>query len=290
MKTIGIVAKSQNPSAVKPLAELITWLKERNLKILIDKETASIIGETSTNNRADMPYICDLIIVLGGDGTLISVARLVGDKKVPILAVNLGSLGFLTEITLGELYATLQKVLAGDFKIAERMMLDARIIREGQEAGVYTALNDIVINRGTLARIVEMEIYINGLYVSAYRADGLIISSPTGSTAYGLAAGGPIVYPTLNALILVPICPHNLTNRPIVIPDDVTIEISLITNDEDVLATIDGQIGFSLTYRDRIIIKKSANRTMLIQSPNKNYYQILREKLKWGEKIGRQEH
>jgi len=290
MKRIGIIGKVQHPSLMETIKALISWLNDRNLEAVIDNETASIIGETSTYNRSDVPDKSDMIIVLGGDGTLISVARLAEDKKIPILGVNFGNLGFLTAITLDELFPTLEKVIKGDYKTVERMMIDIKIIREGKEVGYYSALNDIVINRGALARIVELEIKVDGMYVSAYRADGMIISTPTGSTAYCLGAGGPIVYPSLDALVLAPICPHNLTNRPIVIPDDVVIEINLATKNEDVLATVDGQIGFSLSYRDSIIITKSSNTTSLIQSPQKNYYQILREKLKWGERIGLKEN
>ncbi|MFQ5559379.1 MAG: NAD(+)/NADH kinase [Nitrospinota bacterium] len=288
MKRIGIIAKVQHPGSESAVLNLIHWLKEKDIEAVLDKETAAVVKQKSDYNRADLPELSDVIIVLGGDGTLISVARLIDNRKVPILGVNLGTLGFLTEIAFEEVYSTLEKVLSGDFKTVERLMIDARVIREGREVGYYNALNDIVINRGTLARIVDMEVKIDGLYVSSYRADGFIVASPTGSTAYALAAGGPIVYPTLSALVLAPICPHNLTNRPIVVPDSVEIEISFLTNDEDVLATIDGQIGFSLTYRDKILIKKSMNSTLIIQSPQKNYYQILREKLKWGERIGRE--
>ncbi len=285
IKKIGIIAKVQHPMAGKVLRELDGWLKERGIEIYINRETAGIIGEKSPYKRAEIPSLTELIIVLGGDGTLLSVARLIEDKNVPILGVNLGGLGFLTEIPTDELYSVLEMVIAENFATESRIMLDAIIYREGKIAAHYCAFNDVVINRGALARIVDLEIKINGLYVTTYRSDGLIISTPTGSTAYSLAAGGPIVYPTMNAIIISPICPHTLTNRPIVIPDDVKIEINLVTPNEDVLATLDGQVGYSLNYRDTIEIKKAKNTIKLIQSPGKNYYEVLRKKLKWGERL-----
>lgn len=285
IKKIGIIAKVQHPMAGGAVRGLAGWLKERGIEIYIDRETAVIIEEKSQYKRAEIPSLAELIIVLGGDGTLLSIARLIEDKDVPIFGVNLGGLGFLTEISTDKLYAVLEKVITGDFTVENRIMLDALIYREDKIAAHYRAFNDVVINRGALARIVDLEIKINGLYVTTYRSDGLIVATPTGSTAYSLAAGGPILYPTMNALIISPICPHTLTNRPIVIPDDVKIEINLATPNEDVLATLDGQVGYSLNYRDTIEIKKAKNTIKLIQSPGKNYYEVLRKKLKWGERL-----
>jgi NAD+ kinase len=285
IKKIGIIAKTQHMMTGESIQGLNRWLKEKGIEVYMDSETAQILSEKSPYKRADIPSLTELIIVLGGDGTLLSAARLIEDSDVPILGVNLGSLGFLTEIAIDELYPLLENIIRGDFTTERRIMLDAIIYREGKMAAHYCALNDIVINRGALARIVDLEIKINGLYVTTCRSDGLIIATPTGSTAYSLAAGGPIVYPTMNALILSPICPHTLTNRPIVIPDDVKIEINLVTPHEDVLATLDGQVGYSLNYRDIIEIKKAKNTIRLVQSPGKNYYEVLRKKLKWGERL-----
>lgn len=285
IKKVGIIAKTQHRMAGESLKKISGWLKDRGIEVYMDKDTSGVIGEKSHYKRAEIPSLAGLIIVLGGDGTLLSVARLIEERDVPILGVNLGSLGFLTEIGMDELYPVLENVIRGDFTVENRIMLDVFIYREGKMVANYCALNDVVINRGTLARIVYLEIKINGLYVTTYRSDGLIIATPTGSTAYSLAAGGPIVYPTMNALILSPICPHTLTNRPIVIPDDVKIEINLITPDEDALATLDGQVGYSLNYRDSIEVKKAKNTIKLIQSPGKNYYEVLRKKLKWGGRL-----
>ncbi|MEK6589381.1 MAG: NAD(+)/NADH kinase [Nitrospinota bacterium] len=285
IKKIGIVAKTEQMMAGEPIQGLNRWLKHKGIEVYLDGETAQILGEKSPYKRADIPSLSELIVVLGGDGTLLSVARLIEDSDVPILGVNLGSLGFLTEITIDELYPLLENIIRGDFTTERRIMLDAIIYREGKMAAHYCALNDVVIKSGALARIINLEIKINGLYVTTYRSDGLIIATPTGSTAYSLAAGGPIVYPAMNALILSPICPHTLTNRPIVIPDDIKIEINLVTPNEDVLATMDGQVGYSLNYRDSIEIKKAKNTIKLIQAPGKNYYEVLRKKLKWGERL-----
>lgn len=285
IKKVGIIAKTQHRMAGESLKKISGWLKDRGIEVYMDKDTSGVIGEKSHYKRPEIPSLTGLIIVLGGDGTLLSVARLIEERDVPILGVNLGSLGFLTEIGMDEIYPVLENVIRGDFTVENRIMLDVFIYREGKMVANYCALNDVVINRGTLARIVYLEIKINGLYVTTYRSDGLIIATPTGSTAYSLAAGGPIVYPTMNALILSPICPHTLTNRPIVIPDDVKIEINLITPDEGALATLDGQVGYSLNYRDTIEIKKAKNTIKLIQAPGKNYYDVLRKKLKWGERL-----
>ena len=225
-----------------------------------------------------------MIIVLGGDGTLLSVARLVGDHEVPILGVNLGGLGFLTEITLEELYRVLERVMQGDFATDERVVLNAAVIRRGERMAEFIVLNDAVINKGALARIIDLETTINGEYLTTFKSDGLIISTPTGSTAYNLSAGGPIVYPSLHCIIITPICPHTLTNRPIVIPDDVEIRAMLKTKQQEVILTLDGQQGFTLEFEDVVEVRKAEGRILLIKSPYRHYFELLREKLKWGER------
>lgn len=283
MKTIGIICKPRPQEAEEILKELHKWLLDQGLEVLMDHETALIADAESDYQRVHLPPICDLIIVLGGDGTLLSVSRLVYDYDVPILGVNLGGLGFLTEVTLDNLYPTLKNVLTEDFELNERQLFDTHIHRKGERVAEYSVVNDVVINKGALARIIDLETFVDGKYVTTYRADGLIISTPTGSTAYSLSAGGPILYPTMRAMILTPICPFTLTNRPIVIPDDVKVEVVLATEKEDVLATMDGQLGFSLEYGDIVEIRTNNKRIKLVQPIDKDYYQLLRTKLKWGE-------
>jgi NAD+ kinase len=225
-----------------------------------------------------------MIFVLGGDGTLLSVARQVWNKNIPILGVNLGGLGFLTEITLDELYPILERVIRDEFEIDEREVLEVGVIRGGKRIAEFVVLNDAVVNKGALARIIDLETTINGEYLSTFRSDGLIISTPTGSTAYNLSAGGPIVYPTLHTIVITPICPHTLTIRPIIIPDDVKIRTLLKSRDEEVTLTLDGQQGFGLEFEDVIEVKKAQGHILLIKSPYRRYFELLREKLKWGER------
>ncbi len=225
-----------------------------------------------------------MIFVLGGDGTLLSVARQVWNKNIPILGVNLGGLGFLTEITLDELYPVLEKVVCDEFEIDEREVLSVKVIRRGNQIAEFVVLNDAVVNKGALARIIDLETTINGEYLSTFRSDGLIISTPTGSTAYNLSAGGPIVFPSLHTIIITPICPHTLTIRPIIIPDDVKIRTLLKSKDEEVTLTLDGQQGFALEFEDVVEVEKAQGRILLIKSPYRHYFELLREKLKWGER------
>ncbi len=281
MKKIGIIAKPR-PEAKPVLEDLLKWMEARDIEPILDVDTASILGLTSTYLKNTVPLAADLIVVLGGDGTLLSVARLVEGKDVPILGVNLGSLGFLTEVTIAELFPVLEDVVAEHYSVSERVMLNCHVHRQGERIVQAVVLNDVVINKGALARIIELETYVDGVFVNTFRADGLIISTPTGSTAYSLAAGGPILYPNLAALIINPICPFTLTNRPLVIPDTGKIEVILVKENEDVLITLDGQVGFALRYRDVVEIRKAETRLRLIESPEKNYFEILRTKLKWG--------
>lgn len=282
MKRIGIIAKPR-PEAKPLLEDLLQWIEARDVEPILDVDTAAIIGHASSFKKNEVPAAADLIIVLGGDGTLLSVARLVEGKDVPILGVNLGSLGFMTEVTIGELFPVLDDVLTGQYTVSERVMLKCHVHRQGERIAQAIVLNDVVINKGALARIIEMEAYVDGVFVNKFRADGLIIATPTGSTAYSLAAGGPILYPNLEALIINPICPFTLTNRPLVIPDTVKIEVILVKDNEDVMVTLDGQVGVALRYRDVIEIRKAESRLKLIECPAKNYFEILRTKLKWGD-------
>ncbi len=277
---IGIFCKPKPTISRDVLAELAGWLRERGHEILMPPDTAQLIDETSDLTPESIPGQVDLIIVLGGDGTLLSVARITHPKPVPILAVNLGSLGFLTEVSLAELYPALEQVLRGESNIETRMLLKSRLIRNGKTENEDHVLNDVVINKGTLARIVNLEVHVNGQYMTSYRADGLIVSTPTGSTAYSLSAGGPILHPSINALVLAPICPFTLTNRPIVIPSNTIIQIRQ-TTEEEVRVTLDGQIGYDMLADDVLEVTPSETPVRVILSPGKNYYQILRKKLHW---------
>lgn len=285
MKKIGVIVKSQHPMSRDALSGVRDWLTARGIEVLLDTAMAGIIGSSSVMTPQEVVDQADLIIVMGGDGTLLAAARLIGERDIPILGVNFGGLGFLTDITVEELYPTLEAILAGDFRTEKRFKIDIDLVRGGKVVETHTGLNDVVINRGHLARMLNLKISVDGIFVTNYRADGLIISTPTGSTAYSLAAAGPIVYPTTEAIVLAPICPHNLTNRPIVLPDKVSVQVALNTKEKDVMVTVDGQVGFPLYHGDLIAVRKSLSKTTIVQSFKKNYYQVLREKLGWGGDI-----
>jgi len=285
MKRIGIVAKIDRPEAKSVVPELVEWLTGRGLQVVLEKETAALYPKAATAARkADLPAQADLLIVLGGDGTLLSMARLVGDLSVPILGVNLGGLGFLTATTLDELFPALETLLAGRMMVDERMMLLARVLRQGEQLSEYVALNDVVITKSAMSRIIDLAVSVEGQAATDYRADGLIVSTPTGSTAYCLSAGGPIVYPTMDAMVLTPICSHTLTNRPIVLPASLPIEVTLLTENQDVMLTLDGQVGFALKARDTVEIRQATPRIRLVRFPQKHFFSVLRTKLKWGER------
>ncbi len=284
MKTFGIYAKRTSQAAVEVARELKVWLEQRGVQVLLERHLAADMGIDAGVDAVKLPHMVECIIVLGGDGTLISVARDVGALDVPILGVNLGSLGFLTEITLDGLYEELERVLTGDFTVSNRMMLEAVIERGDEPAAHYQVLNDIVINKGALARIVDMEVWVDDHYLTTFKADGLIVSTPTGSTAYNLAAGGPIIYPGLHCLVIAPICAHTLTNRPIIVSDESVIRIIMRIDEERVFMTADGQIGMALQAQDVVEIRKANMCTSLIKSASKEYFEVLRTKLRWGER------
>ena len=286
MKKIGVICKPQKERAQAVVHELTGWLEARGSTVYMDRETAALNDLSSSHERQDLPSLVEMLIVLGGDGTMLSVARHVDGLQVPILGVNLGSLGFLTEVTLTELYPALEEVLNGKYEIEERLTLVAHIHRSGKRVAEYVVLNDVVINKGALARIVELEAYVDGKYVTSYRADGLIISTPTGSTAHSLAAGGPIIHPTLPALLVNPICPFTISNRALVLPESARIEVVLTTPDEDVHVTLDGQVGFPLQHCDVVEVKKSPHTLRLIKAHQKDFFHLLRSKLGWGARPG----
>jgi NAD+ kinase len=282
---IGIVARADRPDAPAVVRDLARWLQARGCRVVVDRETGALLPDGAIAvSREELPAQVDLIVVLGGDGTLLSVARLVAGLDVPLLGVNLGGLGFLTATAQEALYPTLELVLRGEATAEERMLLMASVSRAGESLAEYFALNDVVVAKGVLGRLIDLEVAVDGLMVTAYRADGLIIATPTGSTAYNLSAGGPILFPTMDALVLTPICSHALTNRPIVLSGTARVEVSLLTDSPDVLLSLDGQPGVPLTPKDRIGVRRTDARIRLIRDPQKTYFQVLRTKLKWGER------
>lgn len=284
LKKIGVYAKKNHPDVEQIALMICERFRNTGIEVLLEDSLAEQIGQVNGFSGEEIPELADVIIVLGGDGTLISVARLVDGRNVPIVGVNLGRLGFLTEVTRDELPEMLDRLARDDYQVSDRMMLDASIIRDGQVVGKYTVLNDVVINKGALARIIDLETYLDGRHLSSYKADGLIISTPTGSTGYSLAAGGPIIYPEINSLLISPICPHMLTNRPIVVWSRSVIEIKVKFEDDVVFFTADGQVGRKLVPGDRVEVRRSASRTRLVNSPSKDYFEVLRTKLSWGER------
>lgn len=285
IRTAGIISKPIPERICEVVPPLVEWLRAHKIDALLDDETQSCMNSSlPAFSRDELGGKIDLAIVLGGDGTLLSAARSLARHNMPILPVNLGALGFLTSVTLDELYPLLEKMVDGDYRTSARMMLDAEVFSSGRSTERKCALNDAVANKGALARMLDFDVFVNQNHVGRYRADGIIVATPTGSTAYSLAAGGPIVDPELDAFLITPICPHMLTNRPIVIPSDARIDLDFAAAEEPVYVTLDGQTGFQLKPKDRVTITKSEHRVTLVRPPNKTYFEILRSKLRWGER------
>lgn len=285
IRRIGITSKPKKSEVAEIVPPLMSWLRERGIEVSIDKETAAALGNNAKSlSRNEMPSHSDLIIVLGGDGTLLATARALNRKPVPLLAVNLGGLGFLTVITREEIYPTLEKALGGEIETERRTQIEAQIVRHDEVIASYLALNDVVLNKGAIARVLDFEAWVDGQFVSTYKADGLIVSTPTGSTAYSLAAGGPVMAPSVGAFVVTPICAHTLTNRPIVLPQTAVIEIAVKSQRESVYLTVDGQVGIAVRSDDLARIRQADSYVELIKSSQKSYYEILRQKLKWGER------
>jgi NAD+ kinase len=288
IRRVGIIVKPHQPEALQTVCGAVEWLTQRGIALAgtadlererIEHQTGCAVESFPTDQLAAN---VDLMIVLGGDGTMIATARMLGDCEVPVLGVNYGGLGYLAEFRIEELYTALESILAGNYRVDTRVMLAVELMRGAKEVTRNRVLNDVVINKSALARIIEIEAYLNGQFVNSFRADGLIVSTPTGSTAYNLSAGGPVIYPSMNAVVITPICPFTLSNRPIVVPDDAEIELCLKTEEEDVALTLDGQVGFPLQCQDRVRIKKSKATFKLVQPMNRNYFEVLRDKLRWG--------
>ncbi|HEU4369166.1 MAG TPA: NAD(+)/NADH kinase [Methylomirabilota bacterium] len=285
MTRVGLVAKPDAAEAQRVVSQLLDWFGVRGLTVVLEKETAGLVPAAAVPSarKSDLPGQVDALVVLGGDGTLLSMARAVGDLGVPILGVNLGGLGFLTATTLDEMLPALEGLLAGGMAIEERMMLGARLLRAGQTVSEHIALNDVVITKSAMSRIIDLSVSVDGRHATGYRADGLIISTPTGSTAYNLSVGGPILFPTLDAVVLTPIAPHTLSNRPIVLPGAQRIEVTL-RGDQEVMLTMDGQVGVHLRERDVVEVEKARARIRLLRFAQRDFFSVLRTKLKWGER------
>jgi len=282
MKVIGILTKPKLPELKATLTELVAWLREHGKDVVLDSRAATLLGKSATRYRGSIAEKADMVLVLGGDGTMLNAARLVEKRSVPILGINMGGLGFLTEVSGEHLYKTLERVFAKDHAIEERLMLQAALERRGKSVMQATVLNDVVVTKGELSRMIAMTIAIDGQFVTSLRGDGLIVSTPTGSTAYSMSAGGPIVCPAVNAVVLTPICPHTLTHRPLLVPGTATLAITLTSHDKGAMVTCDGQVGVAMTEGDTVTITPSRHKTKLIRFPERTYYDVLRRKLKWG--------
>jgi NAD+ kinase len=281
MKRIGIIAKKGAPEAITAIKQFAGWMKGRACKFVVEKDVARALNINGVP-RKNIPSQSDLVIVFGGDGTILSAARLLGSSGVPMLGVNLGRLGFISELSRDEVENNIDTIFSETCCYEERIMLLADVYRGRKKVIQNNAFNDVVLNKSALARMFEIDIRINKQYVTTFRADGLIVSTPTGSTGHSLSAGGPIMYPTLESFLLTPICPHTLTSRPIVLPDTFVLEAS-IRNGENIYLTLDGQEGFSLKVNDKVRIKKADYKTKFLVLHDRDYFQILRRKLKWGE-------
>lgn len=284
---IGIIGKTNTDKAYEIAKDLSEWFNARGVEVIFEQEIGEKIRRRKSVPAAEIPELVDIILVFGGDGTFLRVARLACEHGTPILGINLGGLGFLTEITVDEIYPMMERILSGDYEIEDRQMLRTTVRRGKTGAKHYEVLNDVVINKEAVARIIDLEIYIEGSHVTTYKADGIILSTPTGSTAYSLSAGGPIVHPALPVTIITPICPHTLTNRPLVVSNEMKVEIKITTQEPDTYLTLDGQIGIRLKTGDVIEVRKSDTVVKLIKSPFRDYFTILKTKLMWGERYGK---
>jgi NAD+ kinase len=282
MRNIGIFAKNV-PKARAAAKKLAQRLSGKGKKVFIDESTAQALNMQGYAPE-QIPSLVDMVIVLGGDGALLSAARLLSgaNRDVPVLGVNLGSLGFMAELSFDEVFENIDKAIAGRLEAEERMMLTAVVSRNGRRVAAYTVLNEAVVNKGALARMVELEVMVDDAHLTSIKADGLILSTPTGSTAYSLSAGGPIIHPAIHCFVLTPICPHTLSNRPIALPDSSVVKVRLVSKSEEVTLTLDGQVGCPLERNDVVEIRKAKYKLKLIKHPHKNYYEILRTKLNWG--------
>ncbi len=284
MKSAAIISKPSKPELASILPDLLSWFRKRGYQLYLDQETAQYTnGEEVISREAIGAKRPDFALVLGGDGTLLSAARAVAHQGVPILAVNLGSLGFLTEVPLNEMYSTLDAVDAGNCPTEQRAVLDCSLLRDGQCLAHHFALNDAVVNRSAISRLVFFDLLIDGVFVFNYKADGVIIATPTGSTAYSLAAGGPVLMPSVTSFVVTPVCPHSLTHRPLVVTDRAQIELRVETGGEEAFLSIDGQVGAPVKQGDRVLCHRASHTVKLLRM-KKTFFDVLRNKLKWGQR------
>jgi len=284
VKIVGLISKPHTPKASEVILKLIEWLAERGIRIRLDETSAAYLGRADGMPRPEVVSDCQLVIVLGGDGTLLSAARAVAGRDVPVLPVNLGGLGFMTAVKVDQLYPVLSDVLEGRARISLRRMLHCELVRSGETISSYEALNDVVLSKAHIARMIDLETSVDTQLVCVYKADGLVIATPTGSTAYSLSAGGPIVFPTVACLCLTPISPHMLTNRPVILPGTSVVRVRNRTADGEAYLTIDGQVGEPLRRDDVVVCRSSPYSIRLIRPPGLHFFDVLREKLKWGER------
>lgn len=284
IKTIGIISKPNAPAAADLVPKLLEWLHTRHIATRVDEATAEYAPGIEGLPRETVPENCDLLIVLGGDGTLLSAARAIGNREIPLFPVNLGGLGFLTAITVDSVFPELERAFRGEHRVAKRKGLATEVVRDGSVVATYESLNDAVLTKSALARMIDLDTHVDEQFVCAYKADGLIVSTPTGSTAYSLSAGGPIIFPSVPAICITPICPHMLTNRPVLVPETSIIRITSHGPDESVYLTIDGQVGTPIRDGDTIVCRSSKYSLLLIRPPHQMFFDVLRQKLKWGER------
>ena len=283
IETLGIISKPNKKELREIVPELRRWLEARGIGVRLDEETAAVLGDPAAGEgRAALAAAVDMLLVLGGDGTMLAAARAAGARGLPVLGVNLGNLGFLTEVTIEELFTAIELVLDGRHEVDCRRKLMVEVRRGGEPVQTFHALNDAVLTKTAIARIIDLDAYMDGQFVSNFKADGLIVATPTGSTAYSLSAGGPIVLPAVDAMLLTPVASHMLTNRPLVVPGAGTLEIAVRSDPEAVILTVDGQVGVNLRREDRVLCRLSPHLLKLVRPPGRSYFDVLRNKLKWG--------
>jgi len=283
---IGIIGKRDTKEVYSVVRDLIKWLEKKKIEFWVDEELAQHIRVNRFFKQNNLPEEIELVVVFGGDGTFLNASQQVNKHNIPILGFNLGGLGFLTEFTVNEIFPIMEKIIEGDYEIEEREMVLASMVKPGEKPKEYHILNELVINNGAISRIIDLAIFIDGNKITTFKADGVILATPTGSTAYSLSAGGPIAYPTLPVILITPICPHILTNRPLVVSNNMEIKVKVLTDNQNAYATLDGQETLTLGMNDEVILKKSKSKVKLIKSPFRDYFSILKTKLMWGERYG----